>query len=213
MKKIILATFALLGVMSVNAQKSILLGTDFSYKRVNGFTDKKANEFTFSPVIAYQVADNWFVGAKTSLSYSETSEKGSSLATPYKDKTKDYTTKVGGFVRYYHSFNDIFGVYGDLGAGYQQHRSDHTVRDYTTGLTYTYLADRYREYGYYIDFVPALYVNFSKGFWLNISFGGVEWNDTKQNNARNYDNYTKTKDFDLTFGKAINVGVTKKFNF
>lgn len=215
MKKIILATFALLGVMSVNAQKnSILLGTDFSYKRVNGFDNDKANKYTFSPIIAYEVADNWFVGAKTSLSYSESSEKttDASLVT-VKNKTKDYTTKVGGFVRYYHPFSETFGIYGDLGAGYQQTRSDVTVRDYSTGLTSDTPSKRAREYGYYIDFVPALFINFKNNFGLNVSFGGIEWNDTKTNKASDYKNYLKSKDFDFNFGKSIKVGVTKKFSF
>lgn len=218
MKKIILATFALLGVMSVNAQKnSILLGTDFSYNRDDnkGFNNVKANEFTFSPIIAYEVANNWFVGAKTSLSYSESSEKttdASSLVT-VKNKTKNYTTKVGGFVRYYHPFSETFGIYGDLGAGYQQYRSDVTVRDYSTGLTSDTPSERAREYGYYIDFVPALFINFKNNFGLNVSFGGVEWNDTKTNTASDYKNYSKSKDFDFNFGKSIKVGVTKKFSF
>ncbi|WP_303821898.1 hypothetical protein [Apibacter mensalis] len=213
MKKIIIATLTLFSVLSAQAQKnSILLGTDFSLKRVNGYNEEKTNNVTFTPVIAYEVADNWFVGVKTSLSYDKhTYEK----LPNYSVQDKAYESRIGGFVRYYKPFSEIFGIYADLGAGYQQYRSDSKK---TPGNSIYNEADmlvenRVRGYGYYIDFAPALFINFKNNFGLNISFGGVEWSDTKENVALDYKNYNKSKDFDLTFGKSIHVGVTKKFSF
>ena len=202
MKKIIIASLALFSVFSVQAQKnSILLGTDFSYKRVNGFNDEKNSEVEFTPVIAYEIADNWFIGAKTAFKWIKN--------TINDEEHKNYGSKVGGFVRYYKPFNDTFGVYADLGAGYQEYRSDY--KDTQTNVVN--VADRYRVHGYYIDFVPALFINFKNNFGLNVSFGGIEWNDSKANQAFKYDDSDKNKEFDLTFGKAIKVGVTKKFSF
>lgn len=215
MKKIIIATLTLFSVLSAQAQKnSILLGTDFSLKRVNGYNDEKTNNVTFTPVIAYEVADNWFVGAKTSLSFDKhTYSSDQLLDTKIQDKA--YDSRIGGFVRYYKPFNETFGIYADLGAGYQQYRSDSKI---DSGSPIYNEADmiegnRVRGYGYYIDFAPALFINFKNNFGLNVSFGGVEWSDTKENVALDYKNYNKSKDFDLTFGKSIHVGVTKKFSF
>ncbi|MXO31567.1 hypothetical protein GFU95_05335 [Apibacter sp. B3889] len=215
MKKIIIATLTLFSVLSAQAQKnSILLGTDFSLKRVNGYNDEKTNNVTFTPVIAYEVADNWFVGAKTSLSFDKhTYSSDQLLDTKIQDKA--YESRIGGFVRYYKPFNETFGIYADLGAGYQQYRSDSKI---DSGSPIYNEADmiegnRVRGYGYYIDFAPALFINFKNNFGLNVSFGGVEWSDTKENVALDYKNYNKSKDFDLTFGKSIHVGVTKKFSF
>lgn len=215
MKKIIIATLTLFSVLSAQAQKnSILLGTDFSLKRVNGYNDEKTNNVTFTPVIAYEVADNWFVGAKTNLSFDKhTYSSDQLLDTKIQDKS--YESRIGGFVRYYKPFNETFGIYADLGAGYQQYRSDSKI---DSGSPIYNEADmiegnRVRGYGYYIDFAPALFINFKNNFGLNVSFGGVEWSDTKENVALDYKNYNKSKDFDLTFGKSIHVGVTKKFSF
>lgn len=199
MKKIIIATFVLLGVISIQAQKnSILLGTDFNYNRANSFNNEKVTNIGFSPIIAYEVANNWFIGATTSLNYGETTNGDSKL--------KNYNTKVGGFVRYYHPFSQTFGIFGDLGAGYIQNRQN----SYGTSTD-----PRLREYGYYLGFTPSLFVNFKNNFGLNISFGGLEYTDTKTNIYGDYsnDSYLKSKDFDVTFGKALKVGITKKFSF
>lgn len=202
MKKIIIASLALFSVFSVQAQKnSILLGTDFSYKRKNTYDDIKTNEVTFTPVIAYEVADNWFVGAKTSLTWDKNTSGDYQI--------KSYESKIGGFVRYYKPFSETFGIYADLGAGYQQYRSD--AKDTQANIVYD--DERVRRSGYYIDFVPALFINFKNNFGLNVSIGGIEWNDTKENTEFKYNESSKTKNFDITFGKAIQVGVTKKFSF
>lgn len=214
MKKIIIATLTLFSVLSTQAQKnSILLGTDFSFKRVTGFDNEKTNNVTFTPIIAYEVAENWFVGAKTSLSYDKHTYNDGINITKIQDKS--YESRIGGFVRYYKPFNETFGIYADLGAGYQQYRSDSRLapKNAIYNESEMILANRVRGYGYYIDFAPALFINFKNNFGLNVSFGGVEWSDTKENVALDYKNYNKSKDFDLTFGKSIHVGVTKKFSF
>lgn len=215
MKKIIIATLTLFSVLSTQAQKnSILLGTDFSFKRENGYNDEKTNKVTFTPVIAYEIAENWFLGAKTSLSFDKhTYSTDKTVDSSIQDKS--YETKVGGFIRYYKPFNETFGIYADLGAGYQQYRSDSrkTPGNPIYNESDMIVENRVRGYGYYIDFAPALFINFKNNFGLNVSFGGVEWNDTKENVALDYTNNNKSKDFDLTFGKSIHVGVTKKFSF
>ncbi|MGM5631085.1 hypothetical protein O2K51_09295 [Apibacter raozihei] len=214
MKKLIIAAFAFFSVMSVQAQQgSIFLGTDLSYQRVDGFNNAKTNQVSFSPNIAYGIADNWYIGARSTMSFSENSAKTDMGGTLVKIKDKTYETKIGGFIRYNHSFTDTFGIFADLGAGYQQYRSDRTLRDYSTGLNYSDDTQRVRGSGYYINFVPSLFINFKNNFGLNVAFGGVEWNDTKTNTARDYANNYKSQSIDFTFGKSISVGVIKKFTF
>jgi hypothetical protein len=94
--------------------------------------------------------------------------------------------KIGGFVRYTVPLSDIFSVFGDLGTGYQN-----------TSLN--------NAKGMYVNLTPALFINMKRGFGLNFSIGGI-----------NYDNLDGKNDarqerFGFDFGKTLKIGISKNF--
>lgn len=145
-----------------------------------GFSSEKIGEsklenFEFSPKVGYQFADQWTAGVEGSIVNVKT--KGT-------DTTEKY--KIGGFVRYTVPLSDVFSVFGDLDAGYQSTN----VNDAK---------------GMYASLTPALFINMKRGFGLNFSIGGI-----------NYDNLDGKNDprqerFGFNFGKTLNIGISKNF--
>jgi hypothetical protein len=137
--------------------------------------DSKSTNFEFSPKVGYQFTDNWTAGVEGSIA---------NVKVAGFDKSETY--KVGGFVRYATPLSEIFAVYADLGAGYQSA----SVNDAK---------------GMYAKLTPALFINMKRGFGLNFSIGGV-----------NYDNLDGKNDprqerFGFDFGKTFNIGISKNF--
>jgi len=174
MKKFLLA-LALLVVTISNAQKgSMLLGGNvgFSSEKLG---DNKSENFEFSPKIGYQFADKWTAGVEGSITTFKNA--GSDSAEKY---------KIGGFVRYATPLSELFSVYADFGAGYQNASINNAK-------------------GMYVNLTPALFINMKRGFGLNFSIGGV-----------NYDNIDGKNDprqerLGFDFGKTFNIGVSKNF--
>lgn len=137
--------------------------------------DSKLENFEFSPKVGYQFTDQWTAGAEGSIM---------NVKTTGSDRIEKY--KIGGFVRYTVPLSDIFSVFGDLGAGYQS----------------TNIND---QKGMYASLTPALFINMKRGFGLNFSIGGL-----------NYDNLDGKNDprqerFGFNFGKTLNIGISKNF--
>jgi opacity protein-like surface antigen len=137
--------------------------------------DSKLENFEFAPKVGYQFADNWTLGVEGSIMNVKT--KGF-------DSTEKY--KIGGFVRYAVPLSDLFAFYTDLGVGYQS----------------TSLNDAK---GMYASLTPALFINMKRGFGLNFSIGGI-----------NYDNLDGKNDprqerLGFNFGKTLNIGISKNF--
>ena len=174
MKKLLLAVTLLIATIS-NAQKgSMLLGGNvgFTSEKIG---DYKTENFEFSPKIGYQFTERWTAGVEGSvLTYKTTGL----------EKQEGY--RVGGFVRYAKPLSEIFAVYADLGAGYQ----NISLND----------AD-----GVYASFTPALFINMKRGFGLNFSIGGINYDNLKDNNN------VKQERFGFDFGKNFNVGISKNF--
>ena len=174
MKKLLVA-FALFVVTMSNAQKgSMLLGGNV------GFTSEKigaskAENFEFSPKIGYQFTDNWTAGVEGSIM---------TIKTTGFEKSEKY--KIGGFVRYAKPLSEIFAVYADLGAGYQN-------------------ASLNNAKGMYASLTPALFINMKNGFGLNFSIGGIHYDNLDGKN----DPRQETIGFD--FGKTFNIGISKNF--
>ncbi|MBF4517704.1 outer membrane beta-barrel protein [Flavobacterium sp. ANB] len=136
----------------------------------------KAEDFEFSPKVGYQFTDNWTAGVEGSIVNSKITGFG-----------KSETYKIGGFVRYSIPLSETFAFYTDLGAGYQN-----------TSLN--------NAKGMYASLTPALFINVKRGFGLNFSIGGV-----------NYDNLDGKNDprqerFGFNFGKTFNFGISKNFD-
>nr|WP_294785077.1 outer membrane beta-barrel protein [uncultured Flavobacterium sp.] len=109
--------------------------------------ESKAENFEFSPKVGYQFSDNWTAGVEGSIM---------NVKTTGSDTTEKY--KIGGFVRYAVPLSDLFAVYGDLGAGYQS----------------TNINDAK---GMYASLTPALFINMKRGFGLNFSIGGINYDN------------------------------------
>ena len=137
--------------------------------------EAKATNFDFSPKVGYQFSENWTAGVEGAIANVDVKGFG---------KTENY--KIGGFVRYSTPLSETFAFYTDLGAGYQS----------------TSLSDGK---GMYASLTPALFINMKKGFGLNFSIGGI-----------NYDNMDGKEDprrenFGFNFGKTLNIGISKNF--
>ncbi|MCD0470977.1 porin family protein [Flavobacterium sp. JAS] len=173
--KKLLLAVALLIATITNAQKGSILLGGNVGFASEKIGDAKSTNFEFSPKVGYQFADHWTAGVQGTIATLDV--KGS-------EKTENY--KIGGFVRYSTALSETFSFYTDLGAGYQN-----------TSLN--------NAKGMYASLTPALFINMKRGFGLNFSIGGV-----------NYDNLDGKNDprqerIGFDFGKTFNVGISKNF--
>ena len=193
MKKMLLI-LALAMVSFANAQKgTILVGGNIEYNSTtydHPLVETKTNTFGFSPKVGYQFHDNWTVGGEFSINSAK--QKGGGLET----KANVYT--YGAFVRYTVPLSETFSVFGDLGAGLQNQKSE----NFENGLLIT----KSKADGIYVGLTPALFINMKKGFGLNFSIGGLGYE------TLNYDNNgSDVSSFYFNFGKTVNIGVSKNF--
>jgi len=137
--------------------------------------ESKVENFEFSPKVGYQFADQWTAGVEGSIMSAKT--KG-------EDTTEKY--KIGGFVRYTVPLSEVFSIFGDLGAGYQSTN----VND---------------QKGMYASLTPALFINMKRGFGLNFSIGGINYDNL------NGKNDPREEHFGFNFGKTLNIGISKNF--
>ena len=184
MKKIILSTFLVIGIVFVSqAQKGSIL----VYGTMDISTDKQPNDdktttFYINPGVGYQFSDHWTAGVAGSYGHSKFNPSAGADS-----KSSDY--KAGGFARYTQTFNNIFSLYGQGDVYYHGTK----VQDVKSN-------------GVGIALIPTIGINVSKGFALNISFGGISYERIKVKGAGN-----ATKTFDMNFGKQIGIGVSKNF--
>lgn len=173
--KRLLLAFALLVATFTNAQKGSILLGGNVGFTSEKIGDNKSTNFEFSPKIGYQFTDHWTVGIEGTIA---------TLDVKGFDKTENY--KIGAFTRYSLPLSETFAFYTDLGAGYQN-----------TSLN--------NAKGMYASLTPALFINMKRGFGLNFSIGGI-----------NYDNLDGKNDprqerFGFDFGKTLNIGISKNF--
>jgi putative salt-induced outer membrane protein YdiY len=137
--------------------------------------NSKSNNFEFSPKVGYQFAEKWTAGVEGSIM---------SIDTNGFDKSEKY--KIGGFVRYAVPFSEIFSFYTDLGAGYQTA----SINDAK---------------GMYVNLTPALFINMKRGFGLNFSIGGINYDNIDGHND------LRQERLGFDFGKTFKIGVSKNF--
>lgn len=137
--------------------------------------ESKLDNFEFSPKVGYQFAEKWTLGVEGSIM---------NVKSTGSDRTEKY--KIGGFLRYSTPLSETFSFYADLGAGYQNTSVNNAK-------------------GMYASFDPGLFINMKRGFGLNFSIGGI-----------NYDNLDGKNDprqerLGFNFGKTFNIGISKNF--
>lgn len=184
MKKTLLYFAMMTGFISVSqAQKGAIL----VYGVAGIQTEKKPNDdktttFNFYPGVGYQFAEKWTAGV--------TGGYGQEKFNPTTGTdTKSTTYKAGGFARYTHVFNNIFNLYGQ-GEVYYHGTKDQDIKSNGLGVSVT----------------PSVGINVSKGFMLNISFGGISYETIKIKDASD-----GTNTFGVNFGQEIGIGFSKNF--
>ncbi len=193
MKKMLLI-LALATFSFANAQKgTILVGGNIEYNSTtydHPLVETKTNTFGFSPKVGYQFHDNWTVGGELSINSAKQNGGGA--------ETKANVYTYGAFVRYSVPLSETFSVFGDLGAGLQNQKSE----NFENGS----LISESKADGIYVGLTPALFINMKKGFGLNFSIGGLGYK------TLNYDNNgADVSSFYFNFGKTVNIGVSKNF--
>jgi opacity protein-like surface antigen len=184
MKRIVLGTLLMTGFcFASHAQKgSILVYGDLGAHTVKQPNDDKTTEFSINPGIGYQFSDHWTAGIAGGYGHSKVEPSTGA-------EQKSNTYRAGGFGRYTYVFSSIFSLYGQ-GDVYYHGQKIEDVKSNGFGAAIT----------------PAVGINVSKGFALNIGFGGISYETIKIKDA---DNSTKT--FDVNFGKNVTIGVSKNF--
>lgn len=173
--KKLLLVVALFVATISNAQKGSVLLGGNVGFQSEKIGDSKSTDFDFSPKVGYQFNDNWTVGVEGLVG----SRKIAGC-----DKSEQY--RIGAFTRYSLPLSETFAFYTDLGAGYQSSSVNNAK-------------------GMYASLTPALFINVKRGFGLNFSIGGL-----------NYDNLDGKNDprqerVGFNFGKTFNIGISKNF--
>jgi len=193
MKKTLLI-LALAMISFANAQKgTVLVGGNIGYSSTTRDfqTGKDKNsQFNFSPRVGYQFNDNWTVGGEFTVGSSKSELEGTT-----ESKLNDF--KAGAFLRYSVPLSEIFSVFADLGAGFQNRKNtiNSAVGDSESE------AD-----GIYSSITPALFINMKKGFGLNFSIGGLGYETLSYDN-----NGPDLKNLYFNFGQTFSIGVSKNF--
>lgn len=197
MKKIlVMAAIAAFGMVS--AQKNTLLvGGNIGYSsdsnKIMGNKVSSTEAFTFTPTVGYQFHSNWTVGINSVITSGKQEEDFNNSASTV--KTNEFA--IGPFVRYAVPLGEIFAVYGDLGAGYQNQNLKTTTLSSTSEV---------KANGFYTNFTPALFINFKNGFGLNFNIGGIKYSHLKVDGID-----ATNSNFEFSFGKEIGVGISKNF--
>lgn len=184
MKKILLSAVVVAAMcLGAQAQKNTVLvygNVDYTSTKIG---DAKSNSFTFNPAVGYQFTDHVTAGIALGLGTSKQSNDA---------KTNTYS--AGPFIRYAQSLSNIFAVFGQFGANYENGKTKFDGA--TTG--------KYNGFG--AEFHPAIGVNLKNSFALNFAFGGISYN------SKNYKGISdKSNTFDVNFGQGATFGISKNF--
>lgn len=194
-KMLVIAVLAMFSFANAQKKGSILVMGSFNYQSENvsnSGSETKNNNFGFSPKVGYQFHQNWTAGIEAGVSNS----KQENVNNEYKSNN----FSLGGFLRYSKPLNQTFSAYADLGVGFQNQKDT-----FTNNLGRTINEGD----GFYARVTPAIFINVNKGFGLNFNIGGLGYNTL--NYDGNNGNGNNVKRFDISFGQAFSVGISKSF--
>jgi len=146
-----------------------------------GFSSEKIGEsktegFDFSPKVGYQFSDKWTLGVEGTIANEKVAGN---------ERTEKY--KAGVFTRYSVPLSNLFSFYTDLGVGYQERSIDNTK-------------------GVYASLTPALFINMKRGFGVNFSIGGIDYNNYSAKGT------AREQRLDFNLGNSVKIGVSKNFS-
>jgi hypothetical protein len=192
MKKVfIIAALAI--VSFANAQKgTVLVAGNVGYNSVTK-GDFKESSFEFAPKVGYQFTDNVTVGLETAIG----NGTSSNIVENTKFESKDNNFKLGAFLRYSQPLTGVFSVFGDFGVGMKSRKE----------TKIGFVSTETKSDGFYLGFTPAIGVDLKKGFCLNFSIGGLNYDSMKPD----VDGAKATNTFAFTFGKQASIGISKNF--
>jgi hypothetical protein len=194
MKKIVfLISSFYLFILTSNAQKgTVLLGGSVSIVSTSlpdlGGTNK-TTAIEFSPIIGYQFNNNWTAGLASQIISGKSSTSGANGD----DKTSIYS--AGPFMRYTQTLSNTFAVYGQTNLLFGGYKFTSPSGAASKGSTFNG------------NLFPAVFVNIKNNFGLNFDFGGIQFT-TSKNKASGSES---TSSFAFTFGKTVNIGISKNF--
>lgn len=196
MKRLFISALALGMTSFAFAQKNtVLVGGNVGFESTkNNASDSKTNSFNVNPFVGYQFTDNWTAGVVGIAEFSKQE--------PFGSFDNRQVSKFGGgpFIRYTKELSNIFSVFGQLQGTFAggNVKTENTVGGSTisTETKTSYLNAR---------LFPAVFVNVSKGFGLNLDFGGVYFDQTKPKNV------DATNTIGFNFGRTVNIGISKNF--
>ncbi|HMI07675.1 MAG TPA: outer membrane beta-barrel protein [Flavobacterium sp.] len=207
MKKLFVV-LALAMVSFANAQKgSILVAGNIGFStqkmEANSGTNNETtnNNFSISPKVGYQFTDNWTAGLEVGVGTSKNESESFNGFITTTATTKNNYLSAGAFVRYSRPLSELFSVYADLDAGYQSVKTTSSSTFSTNDLVE-------KGNGFYAGITPALFINMKKGFGLNFTIGGLEYNSVDFDNGSTQSDNTS---FGFTFGQSFNIGISKNF--
>ncbi|MFD2921917.1 hypothetical protein ACFS6H_19515 [Terrimonas rubra] len=201
MKRLFISALALGMTSFAFAQKgSILVGGDLGFNFGNNKnTEVKTNSIDFNPMVGYQFTDNWTAGVLGVSSFGKTEDVNGSVTTTAKNST------FGGglFVRYSKPLSSIFNLYFQAEGTTSVTKGETETKSGSTSLTVK--NDDINNFG--VKLYPAVFVNLKDNFGLNFNFGGFNFNSSKVD----VDGAKAVTNTGLTFGKTVNIGITKNF--
>ena len=175
-------------------QGSVLVAGNVSYELQKGNNpgyDATSNStFTISPQVGYQFSKYWTAGLVLGYEHDGSTNGGLHSGT--------HTYWGGPFARYTYPLNSWISLYGQFQATWNS-GGGVSIGDTANGPVATYRVIDFYAY-------PAVFFDIRNGFGLNLSFGGLEYN------------YSHTKDygtiyrsFNVNFGSAVLIGLSKNF--
>ena len=183
-------------VSFANAQKGTYLVSGnvnyYSNKNSNG-VDYDSSNFSFSPKLGYQFADNWTLGVQSSIGQNKSNSTYST--------SKEDNFSIGSFLRYSKSINDLFSFFTDLNVGFQNQK---VIRSYTDFYEFSEFSQKAN--GFYASLQPMIHLKIKNNFGVNFGLGGIGYSsieDKKTNNTNST--------FSVSFGQAYTIGIQKNF--
>jgi hypothetical protein len=200
-KSLLILALAVFSFASAQKGTVLVLGNVglWSNTNSNEAGESKSENFSFSPKVGYQFKDNWTVGVETGFLSSKNQYTNLENGSNNQERiSKNFS--AGGFVRYSKSLSQMFLLYVDLGAGYQNLKETNS-NSFSGPASFTETFD-----GFYTSFAPGLFLNIKNNFGLNFGIGGLTYSNTKsdQNNGKN-------SNFYINFGQSFNIGISKNF--
>ncbi len=217
MKKLFLALLAMASLGAANAQQkgSILGYGDLTFstsKQQTGPSSTYATRNTFfgiNPGIGYQFSHHSTVGLQGGFNIDRdmwTVPVTTVTGTRNLDfENRTTTWGIGAFYRYTQTFGNIFFMFSQINAGYM---STTYANDSMGTTTVSTVENKFNGFG--ASFIPGIGVNVYKGFALNFSSGGIVFTHMRGDlpDAVN----PRMTDFGFTFGRQINIGVSRNIN-